>query len=807
MSESIDMTSAKKADQISFYKLIKNKKIRIPNYQREYAQGRENRRAEMVRTGLVEAFHSALDSDKALDLDFIFGGGSEDFVPIDGQQRLTSLFLLHWYIFWRANKTDRLGELKNFEYATRTTSTRFCQALCEEFSLPDGDLRKKTLSGEIRNASWFTGAMVTDPTVKSMLNVLDCIHVVFDGCDCADFFDKLTDEACPITFFALDTEGTLGVKTGVEDLYMKMNARGVPLTDFEIFKAELQKQKTSGYDLLQKHFETTHEDDNPANRSELIGKFNNEYTNFFFKVIDDAKVVDPSGETEQSFDRAMMNFIREIFLADFFCAADQAGISDHHYRSAYEPMKQMSGKEFSDFIENFQYRKYFKGVDPSKLDKIDSKFLKETFSNTINLLDVFSSNPTSIFPEYDDKKIGYNCEELFKKLGDKKNCFSLSDMTARCALYDFTLKYREKLTEDYTNAFAVWQRFVWKIMKNTDIKTAGESTKTLLGFRTILKECDKEPSPESIWKAIDKVNADDLGAPAYKQFQEERLKANLIKEDDSWKQPITDAENHFKDSGQIYFLLEVSKIEDSYNLDRFKKAFDRIKEIFGDEKKLLASCKDKCLFERALLACSNGEYMPPMNSTASSTKKFVDGDFSDILDSKNAFADESSPEHKRYDAVVKFLGKIVDDSSTDLDKFCKKEIGDYETRLTWQSILVKHHLDRYGFEPEKWTVDGHSYTAVYTTGTRRTECGELYSFALYFALYSELIGRGIDVKYCDSSKEEYLDGHGFPHCHLEKDGDAIAHIKGEFYKRGKDRQPEKPSLGNFDEAYKKLIKP
>jgi hypothetical protein len=40
-----------------------------------------------------------------LNLDFIYGSMEShrpsDFLPLDGQQRLTTLFLLHWYMAWR----------------------------------------------------------------------------------------------------------------------------------------------------------------------------------------------------------------------------------------------------------------------------------------------------------------------------------------------------------------------------------------------------------------------------------------------------------------------------------------------------------------------------------------------------------------------------------------------------------------------------------------------------------------------------------------------------------------------------------
>ena len=89
------------AQSTSFWGLITNSLIQVPNYQREYAQGRNNRRAELIRNGFVTSLYGSIKNNEPLELDFIFGGKESDdkdnnsFNPVDGQQRLTILFLLH----------------------------------------------------------------------------------------------------------------------------------------------------------------------------------------------------------------------------------------------------------------------------------------------------------------------------------------------------------------------------------------------------------------------------------------------------------------------------------------------------------------------------------------------------------------------------------------------------------------------------------------------------------------------------------------------------------------------------------------
>ena len=79
--------------------------IEIPLFQRDYAQGRQSEQARQVRERFIADLCAALqEGGKALHLDFVFGdvvdaerGGRKvpTLYPLDGQQRLTPLLLLH----------------------------------------------------------------------------------------------------------------------------------------------------------------------------------------------------------------------------------------------------------------------------------------------------------------------------------------------------------------------------------------------------------------------------------------------------------------------------------------------------------------------------------------------------------------------------------------------------------------------------------------------------------------------------------------------------------------------------------------
>ncbi|MEZ4879292.1 MAG: DUF262 domain-containing protein [Chitinophagales bacterium] len=71
-------------------------KVEIPIIQRDYAQGRE--REEELRENFLKFLLEAVNGTPK-ELDFVYGSVKDKiFQPLDGQQRLTTLFLLHWFI-------------------------------------------------------------------------------------------------------------------------------------------------------------------------------------------------------------------------------------------------------------------------------------------------------------------------------------------------------------------------------------------------------------------------------------------------------------------------------------------------------------------------------------------------------------------------------------------------------------------------------------------------------------------------------------------------------------------------------------
>ena len=210
---------------------VQLKKIVIPIIQRDYAQGRLDPEVNRVRKRFLEALYRAV-TEQPIVLDFVYGDIDTDGVmtPLDGQQRLTTLFLLHWY----AAKKDTVSPeeckcLKNFSYETRYSARYFCTELVD--FTPSFDTK---ISDEIINQAWFPLDWKKDPTINSMLVMIDAINDMFGNVE--GLWEKLKGQA--ITFYFLPIKD-MGL---TDELYIKMNSRGKPLTMFEHFKAELERE-------------------------------------------------------------------------------------------------------------------------------------------------------------------------------------------------------------------------------------------------------------------------------------------------------------------------------------------------------------------------------------------------------------------------------------------------------------------------------------------------------------------------------------------------------------------------------------
>ena len=221
---------------ISMFERHGIQKIKIPIIQRDYAQGRPDDVAKRIRKNFLGVLHRALTGGDRVSLDFVYGEIALGVMtPLDGQQRLTTLFLLHWYIVARAGVQGGDSEvLGRFTYETRYSARLFCEKIVvQRPTFPIAHL-----SEWIRDQSWFFGAWRHDPSIQSMLVVLDDIHDLFRSSDCVAAWERLVDRDGPAVVFHVLSINDMGL---TDELYLKMNSRGQPLTKFEYFKANFEK--------------------------------------------------------------------------------------------------------------------------------------------------------------------------------------------------------------------------------------------------------------------------------------------------------------------------------------------------------------------------------------------------------------------------------------------------------------------------------------------------------------------------------------------------------------------------------------
>lgn len=212
--------------------------VEIPILQRDYAQGRlDSKTKGMNRKGenFVSVLFNALREEKELRMDIIYGSietrdgdhpEEKTFIPLDGQQRLTTLWLLHWYLSqWEERSEEIASLLQRFTYATRSTARDFCQRLC---SLR---LTQDELANPLEYFSekmWFTSKYSYDPTIQAMLNMLNAIAK--EQHKQPVYFDLLES----LQFRSFD----IGAYELTDELYIKMNRRGKQLESIENLKAD-----------------------------------------------------------------------------------------------------------------------------------------------------------------------------------------------------------------------------------------------------------------------------------------------------------------------------------------------------------------------------------------------------------------------------------------------------------------------------------------------------------------------------------------------------------------------------------------
>lgn len=259
--------------------------IRVPKIQRDYAEGRETESVEKKRYNILSDMLDVVFGKKnTLSLDFVYGTKKNNFFePLDGQQRLTTLFLLHW-LFDRNDVLKDNSDHSLFVYETRKTSEEFCHWLVNQASgsiingwvaeISTAETINKTnkenwntvktngIVDKIANRLAYPLVRVpnlldyfmgnddfkwdwhNDPNIHSMVVVLETAYkiTVKKGFNLQDGINN-NKKLDNVTFELLDE-----LKCDGDELFEKMNARGKALTTFDLLKSSLEDEmEAQGY--------------------------------------------------------------------------------------------------------------------------------------------------------------------------------------------------------------------------------------------------------------------------------------------------------------------------------------------------------------------------------------------------------------------------------------------------------------------------------------------------------------------------------------------------------------------------------
>lgn len=287
--------------------LLDKYSVVIPQLQRDYAQGRDE--AKELRERFLSQILHVLRGEGRLNLDFVYGydkalspNHHPIFYPLDGQQRLTTLWLLHWYLLPSESVAEEREWLLRFSYRTRSSSTRFCQLLVE-YAVVDSSRRDVAA---IKDQPWYRQSYNADATIAAMLGTLRTIEELVAPEERVALWERLCHQRA-LTFDVIDIKGEEFRLT--DELYIKMNARGKPLTSFECYKADLT-QALRKLDNLGKPW--------PYKKEQLS------YADYFaFKVDNEWLDLFYNGEIN-GLDKRMYGFIQNIAKLCFFLDPENA---------------------------------------------------------------------------------------------------------------------------------------------------------------------------------------------------------------------------------------------------------------------------------------------------------------------------------------------------------------------------------------------------------------------------------------------------------------------------------------------------
>ena len=578
---------------LDIFNKLKISEIKIPRIQRDYVQGIDSDRISSIRKNLIEGMVRAVKGGEPLDLNYIYGVVEEKkFIPLDGQQRLTTLFLFHWYIALKEKELSKAKELSDFScklsYEQRDSAREFCEKI-NDIDCGIEDIPEAPISDKIESNSKFYSEWINDPTVKGMLNTLCTIEKVINGSNNFDFekaWESLTGENAPISFFFLDLNSSFGVdkKIDPDKLFIKMNSRGLNLSAFENFKANLLDLKVDEQKC----------NDLKDLKDLAKEKFDGDWLNYFWEK--EYKNQNNGGASEskdfpiENVDGKMMRLFHAIIINEAISKVNKRKeIQSLNKKEYAEPLKEIEklAKVKSDQIFYSIYGD--KGID-----------LRAIFANIIRAFDAivtFAKNKDEEFKQHlNDICVS---EKLITNLINKELKPDAQDeytYAERVLLYAFTRYLTSKSKPDegfqkfepYYLGFPEWARFIRNLVQNREFNNFNDYVNGINWIDIFLNKLGKKCfSIDDIIKVrLKKEEASGENGCYYvptgfdeSQIYEEIIKAKLIKSNGDWAKEIYSAEADSFFRGQIRVMLTFAEC----NIEKFKTYRNILIDIFGDK--------------------------------------------------------------------------------------------------------------------------------------------------------------------------------------------------------------------------------